>query len=369
MRQETNKLKKMAFWRSAYTLVAVWGVLAGCSSGSSIAEKPEVVQTAGGLDEDSENTSEGSFGRVVEIGPNQIVCFENLCPGDIPKNLRPEEAANLLAKIGDQLNQNRGLRPIDCHVIAHEIGKSVARGDVDLEDLFMPYDGVCNGGYIHGALQVYGPSHDLSEKMETMAKLCIEKSNNKYYPRVDCLHGLGHAVGKNAGDNVIGALEACKPLIGESEQECIGGVLMEYYERSDINASEDVEVFCEQFQEEEHIFECQRARWALALKAGEEVDSYIKNCSGKGRLQCVEGAGYWAAIEYQNPEEVFGLCQSLTTEMQEPCTDGAVHRYIESRTSDGTRLEELISVCPEAGDLENTCREIENRWLKVFGGN
>jgi hypothetical protein len=55
--------------------------------------------------------------------------------------------------------------------------------------------------------------------------------------------------------------------------------------------------------------------------------------------------------------------------MQKPCTDGAVHRYIELRTSDGTRLEELISVCPEAGNLENICREIENRWLRVFGGN
>lgn len=348
-------------WVTRLVMAAAVFSLVGCGTDDSPGEAaPTVVKpvSVGG------GTPDGT-GFAPEDGEER--CFAGVCVEDIATVIDVAEAGSYLELFRSEID-NGVHHPIKCHLVAHEIGRSVARGGVDLDQMFGPYRGECTGGYIHGALQVLGGEIDLKANAVRFGELC--ERGGSYLARIDCIHGYGHAIGAAAGDSgPESAVAVCDVMRDVDRGECAGGVLMQYYQDpAAVTGSIDA-AMCERLGRAVYRFECHRSRWAVAMRAGETPEIFAERCTGAGLTECGFGLGYWLRYERDTTEDSFGACATYGANLAEACVAGVVRSEVERGTDDGIRPERYRSVCGDAGTLLAPCQRAERDVLDLFFGS
>jgi hypothetical protein len=141
----------------------------------------------------------------------------------------------------------RDSRMVNCHALAHEVGRWAALTKQDSETLMNLADNRCNFGFMHSLLKwrlVVMPTHQ--EAIDAVSVLCEQNVGARERAWVgECLHGSGHvAWGRTWGDAQNAWDLFCSLLPETAIASCASGVAMEWagaYESRNLWASPSVE--------------------------------------------------------------------------------------------------------------------------------
>jgi hypothetical protein len=118
----------------------------------------------------------------------------------------------------DMIVKERELRPDflpECHHVMHALGQTAVKQVGAYAALQIGND-LCQGGYIHGALQEWTLTGAGSDGVSTV---CDAAKHDKASYSM-CAHGLGHAVALRFPSSLTGSLKVCSEL---PDMEIIGG--------------------------------------------------------------------------------------------------------------------------------------------------
>lgn len=109
-----------------------------------------------------------------------------------------------------------------CHLIAHSIGRAAYNNNPkDWKKTLREISPECNYGALHGVVEGYSWG---GKKLDTttLTGICGEK------PYPGCIHGLGHVLLVNTGNNIDQSLKMCTAFNSPGyNQACMTGVFME----------------------------------------------------------------------------------------------------------------------------------------------
>ena len=113
---------------------------------------------------------------------------------------------------------------LDCHQSAHHLGRMAfaeygAAASVSVEE-------ACQSGMRHGMMEQLFVTRGITNLADDVDVLC--PSEDDYFSRHQCLHGVGHGVMAWTAYEIEDALQLCDLLSGEaSQRSCYTGIFME----------------------------------------------------------------------------------------------------------------------------------------------
>jgi hypothetical protein len=123
--------------------------------------------------------------------------------------------------------KERELRPDflpECHHAMHAVGQTAFK-QIGMHATLQLGNDLCQGGYVHGALQEWTLSGTGSDGVATVCDAAKHGAN--VYSM--CAHGLGHAVALRFPTSLTGALKVCSEVVpSEIIGGCATGVIMEF---------------------------------------------------------------------------------------------------------------------------------------------
>lgn len=140
-------------------------------------------------------------------------------------------------QIQQQLSVNKIANPIDCHFIAHYIGKGAYLVGKDrakaINAVADHWKNWCTGGYMHGVLEAYFKDQkDVAIGPELMRQACAEYGDKEIMRPIgtECFHGAGHAFMHAHKNDILTTLNACNKLSHEWQKYWCGyGAFMELF--------------------------------------------------------------------------------------------------------------------------------------------
>lgn len=153
-----------------------------------------------------------------------------LCFAAFYKILTSNYGASIaIADMKQRFNQNSVIVS-DCHPLMHVVGRTASESYASVAEAFSHGDVFCWSGYYHGIMEGMVAKIGLKNLPAELNKICADvpgkaSYNFDYY---NCVHGLGHGVMAQLGDDVFASLKMCDNVTGSWEQSsCYSGVYMQ----------------------------------------------------------------------------------------------------------------------------------------------
>ena len=155
---------------------------------------------------------------------NDLSCYWN----SVYKQLQSsgsDAAQDLLVS----LVRGKKIDELDCHNLAHKLGRAVVLQRGNLEDNLNRAKSFCAAGYTHGLLEGFFGSLVVDGLLNAeIGKVCASYAARYDRQAINCFHGLGHAVLATNSYNLPAALRLCdRYKNGWAEMRCYDGVFME----------------------------------------------------------------------------------------------------------------------------------------------
>ena len=209
-----------------------------------------------------------------------------------------------------------------CHGVMHTVGRTYAReADVTPARLreYLPRsnDPGCSAGFAHGLVTGIVPELDPRRPREAAAA-CVEGTR---YQRYSCVHGLGHAFMRIAGERLPQALEFCRALGPRAAADCAQGAYHDHWFAAlgadgtslPRGAETDPRRLCAA-QPVAFVRPCwyrafvENRPEGLVVDSPEHLDVLCEELSGLQREACITGA---AVIGPSDPSLQLALCAGL----------------------------------------------------------
>jgi len=118
---------------------------------------------------------------------------------------------------------NKDSYPVDCHVLAHTIGK-ILFYHLGLKNSVLTKN-ICTAGIYHGAFEEWGTISNLNEVKKVIINICDNKDKQSISYKL-CIHGTGRALYRSINDVIVGS-DGCSEAFKNREDElsCFEGVL------------------------------------------------------------------------------------------------------------------------------------------------
>ncbi len=288
----------------------------------------------------------GKTGRISASGVYDIFLCGNdpKCMDGITESLLEKKSAiDLLAEL-DNLGKEKSEILIQCHPIAHSIGrmlyKKLSEDDKHLGDVFQECDHTCHSGCFHGSMErVFFSDEPVGTPHLTM-KILKEKSpficgvfeySAKGNIKFQCLHGLGHALMFFTDYNLTESLKLCdlQPS-GWDQSSCYGGVFMENVfaqNKSQRYLTSDPHFPCNAI-EEKYRRDCYVMQTSRMYELGLSYEEIGKECENAGnyRRQCMQSLGRDVSSDARKDPTSATICTNLPTQKDiEFCVDGITY--------------------------------------------
>jgi hypothetical protein len=127
-------------------------------------------------------------------------------------------------------HEKNGFVKLNCHQLAHVIGRTAAELYGDVPSTYGRGDYFCESGYYHGAMETIVAKIGAENMLEEVGTLCADlREHQEHSPyHFNCVHGLGHGFMGVLQNELFEALETCDALTdGWEREQCYGGVFME----------------------------------------------------------------------------------------------------------------------------------------------
>ncbi len=298
-------------------------------------------------------------------------CFDG--PADIQSacllryfeaELRSSGPAHALAILAANQSRSDSI-VVQCHQIAHELGRQSIAVTGDVAKAFEQGTAVCSSGYFHGIVESSLGALADNQLPEAVSKQCAAVPTEALR-RFNCTHGLGHGLMIRLKGNLFASLQLCDKVEPASDvSACGGGAFMQnimdalagsasaVYDRSNLQYPCDIvpdrhKTACYQMAPSLMLFLTERSfaatfqgceaageQWQSTCYAGigREVASTTRRDPRATLDQCttgpVDGVGHCingAAADFVNElgtrETAEALCSMAPPEYTEPCRKG-----------------------------------------------
>lgn len=117
-----------------------------------------------------------------------------------------------------------------CHPLAHSIGSAAIDKYKDFAIAMTYQDELCNSGYIHGVIEAYFQTTDITEAMHHVC----EQFSVGTFKSWQCFHGIGHGLMLSSKNDLPRSLALCKTYPGHFiSSACATGVFMQNFNVDD----------------------------------------------------------------------------------------------------------------------------------------
>lgn len=267
------------------------------------------------------------------------------------------------------LEKQSGRIGVDCHQIAHAIGRTAVMQYDTVGEAFKNGSAVCMSGFYHGAvegaLSKYGETLLRPDSIDTICGDFRSLGEGETLNLLNCTHGIGHGILDFTHDDLYRSLKICGFLSIPSEKEnCYGGVFMEnllvdgknhiskYVKDDDIfypctAVDEEYKKTCYVFQPI-HILYSSNFHEAFLTCSRAEKEEYKTTCYGGIGVQTNSSD---ISLARKN---LFFCLKGETFAMQSACVFGAASAYLFYHNEDHTGL--YCANLPK--DLGEVCRGV-----------
>lgn len=269
----------------------------------------------------------------------RLACFRPL----LEQQLDTKGPRAVLAEL-DQLQEKRPAFRLECHNMAHVLGRHWIASGKSIADGFREGSNICHSGFFHGMAERVFQGEDVSvdetahlspnELRARIAMVCTDQTlrTASRNMRFQCLHGLGHAAVFSLAYNLPLALEMCDVLPTDWDQaSCAGGAFMENITGVDRDRrmlrANDPHYPCS-IVSPKHRNSCYGMQTSWMLESGMNWDAIISACrtAGDARLSCFQSFGRDVSprVRENGPAEFVSLCTQLQPDERSSCIRGAV---------------------------------------------
>jgi len=326
----------------------------------------EVCAAGSGVDAP---TIEDCLGR----GAEREVCLDGVFGGYLANHTTTEALGLLQCLMDADANIE-----LDCHPVAHAIGRDTfsAKGTVDAA--FGACDPTCHSGCYHGVMERFlrGDSADtgghisFAELAAKVATACDPSVDQRL--RFQCLHGLGHAIMYYSGYALDTSLHLCDATADDwSKSSCYGGVFMENLVAADPSLRDlsptDYHYPCDAVAEP-YKGDCYSMQTSRMSEMGLGPAAILAECAKAGAYEasCSASLGRDLSNEARvgDPRAVAQVCELATGEQRDACTRGVIYALADN-TWDGRYA---FRYCRLYTTIEDAayCYEITAAYLKSF---
>lgn len=263
----------------------------------------------------------------------------------------------------------------NCHLIAHKIASSeVKKGHPWQEFLKMIDPYFCTGGFVHGVLEAAVSRDSLSLLEDSSPDLLCNTAYRDEFPRIACVHALGHIILTEANGDISDAVSVCYKAKDETNRHnCFAGVFMENITRLNLEThgvasqvppstefAESVENVCKSFPSvPQHA--CWQELAHLYLKIyGDDPTLTFQACNrasekAMARSCYMHAAGMMAVADSLNPTELDKICRKY--EIENPLYQRCLYSVIDALLISSPKfLSRATSLCERAPQfLKNQC--------------
>jgi hypothetical protein len=120
-----------------------------------------------------------------------------------------------------------------CHETMHYLGWQAYAVEGNIADAFLNSSELCDSGMYHGVTEAFLRKEGLTDQIESIVKNTCEEALSRH-PDLSsgtkslCYHGLGHGLMYVTASDLRKSLDYCDLLQGSNNDDCYGGVFMEY---------------------------------------------------------------------------------------------------------------------------------------------
>ncbi len=187
-----------------------------------------LVLASGGTEEKSVARMEGRGARIA----CDLEADRDGCIGRYYETLAKEEGVSrALAIIHEEVVRDERFAGT-CHDVMHLIGHVAAHEWESLDSAYAHGDYDCQNGYFHGVVEETVRTLNDELTPEGISGFCEgvpdPASSTPGFARLNCVHGLGHALVYRASGDLGLALSSCSLMnVDEERVECVAGAFME----------------------------------------------------------------------------------------------------------------------------------------------
>jgi plastocyanin len=190
-----------------------------------------------------------------------------------------------------QALQSQDRAAAGCHIIAHGIGWATYDKDpANWKKNVSQMNSACSYGGVHGVIEQYSASGNGNIKKSEVASVCGDR------PSWGCLHGMGHVLLVQAGNDIEKAIDLCGAIEKEGRRHhCLNGVYMEH-------------MIAQNLYEHGLASEERRRYWYQGF---EEFEKMCRAATGEGALSCWKEIIHAAAMHFDaDAPKVFNFCET-----------------------------------------------------------
>lgn len=220
-----------------------------------------------------------------------------------------------------------------CHQFAHAIGRTAARNNPSLSELFTRGDSFCWSGYYHGVIEGLLRGTNISAMNETRVRTfcdAVAPPAQAYFDYFNCVHGVGHALMYVSNNDLPESLVHCAYYEDPNDEtNCAAGIFMENILSRENGHGTDYVV------REDPFYAC---RFATSTTVG-------AMCHDVQATQIVIDSGYGAGA--------FAVCAQVSDEQHKASCYHGVGREISAHTLYDTKR--TFDMCSIAGAGATQC--------------
>ncbi len=247
----------------------------------------------------------------------------------------------------DEMDEAGGSEPLlaeKCHFVAHAIGRLAGRMSPSFADAYRACDYRCQAGCIHGVIEQlffhelrreHFTIEDLRERIPTV---CDGDAVGKgRAERIECTHGLGHAVLSGVDYDLPAALRGCDLVPDrEGRLSCQLGVFMENIITDETelrNLKADDPLYPCDAVDPAYRAMCYTEQPKALLARGLKPEAIASLCAllGSDADRCFEGLGRDTSLELRLGKfsEVAAVCERSAGDHLRACVTGAAMASID----------------------------------------
>lgn len=192
-----------------YILLAEAGALAtvlaaGVLMGSMSATPPRAAPLSGSSDL---LAAPASFDECMGGSDvSQLVCANNWFTG----LARTQGFTASLEDLTKRWNEGDSWIQLNCHSIAHTIGRAAYSRYGNAQEAFRQGSDPCDYGYLHGVIEGASAAYTDDELKEGFLDLCEGLGDVSQHTYRQCVHGLGHAAARRTNNELPRAVDFCR---------------------------------------------------------------------------------------------------------------------------------------------------------------
>lgn len=136
----------------------------------------------------------------------QLVCASNW----FASVARSEGFESALDDLTNRWDNGDSWMRLNCHAIAHTIGRAAYAEYRDTHEAFRQGSDPCDYGYLHGVIEGASTGFSDEELRMSFQTMCEALGNVYSHNYRQCIHGLGHAAARRTNNDLTRAVEYCR---------------------------------------------------------------------------------------------------------------------------------------------------------------